>query len=304
MPLIFSNALFLTALAGLSIPVVIHLLLKRKTERVRFSTIRFFVAQDLQASARRKLRNLLLLSLRLLILALLVFAFARPFLPTGAASPSARRTRNVVVVLDESLSLQAVEDGAPRWNRALQAAKDALKSLQSGDRAALVSCAGKARVVSGLSPAEAVLGQLETRKPTWGAADLSEGIREAVRVLAAGDPRASSSVVVVSDFQMPQMSGLEFCTALAAEQRPGSLQPLSVVARHEAAAPQAERLSSAAAGAIGTSRSGNRSRPRRLLQRLVRRRNPRHRPARRHRPPAVTSAAGFTRPGGPGPRPQ
>ncbi|MFO1462136.1 MAG: BatA domain-containing protein, partial [Verrucomicrobiota bacterium] len=201
MPLIFSNALFLTALAGLSIPVVIHLLLKRKTERVRFSTIRFFVAQDLQASARRKLRNLLLLSLRLLILALLVFAFARPFLPTGAASPSARRTRNVVVVLDESLSLQAVEDGAPRWNRALQAAKDALKSLQSGDRAALVSCAGKARVVSGLSPAEAVLGQLETRKPTWGAADLSEGIREAVRVLAAGDPRASSSVVVVSDFQ-------------------------------------------------------------------------------------------------------
>ena len=62
---------------------MIHLLLKRKTERVRFSTIRFFVAQDLQASARRKLRNLLLLSLRLLILALLVFAFARPFLPTG-----------------------------------------------------------------------------------------------------------------------------------------------------------------------------------------------------------------------------
>ncbi|MBL9175600.1 MAG: BatA and WFA domain-containing protein [Verrucomicrobiales bacterium] len=201
MPLIFSNAVFLSALAGLAIPVVIHLLLKRKTERVRFSTIRFFVAQDLQASSRRKLRNLLLLTLRLLILALLVLAFARPFLPTGSASPGARRPKQMVLVLDESLSLQAVDDGAPRWTRAVQAAKEALKRLQPGDRAALVSCEGKARVVSGLAPAEAVLGQLETRKPSWGAADLAEGLREAVRVLAAGDPRASSSVVVVSDFQ-------------------------------------------------------------------------------------------------------
>ena len=201
MPFVFSNALFLAALAGLGIPVVIHLLLKRKTERVRFSTIRFFVPQDLQASARRKLRNLLLLSLRLLILALLVLAFARPFLPTGSASTGSRRPKQVVLVLDESLSLQAVDDRAPRWARAVQAAREALKPLQPGDRAALVSCDGKARVISGLAPAEAVLGQLETRKPSWGAADLSEGLREAVRLLAAGDPRASSSVVVVSDFQ-------------------------------------------------------------------------------------------------------
>lgn len=208
MPFVFSNALFLAALAGLGIPVVIHLLLKRKTERVRFSTIRFFVPQDLQASSRRKLRNLLLLSLRLLILALLVLAFARPFLPTGSASPGTRRPKQVVVVLDESLSLQAVDDGAPRWTRAVQAARDALKALQPGDRAALVSCEGKARVISGLAPAEAVIGQLETRKPSWGAADLSEGLREAVRVLAAGDSRASSSVVVVSDFQRSGMGTL------------------------------------------------------------------------------------------------
>lgn len=201
MPFVFSNALFLAALAGLGIPVVIHLLLKRKTERVRFSTIRFFEPQDLQSSSRRKLRNLLLLSLRLLILALLVLAFARPFLPTGSASPGSRRPKQVVVVLDESLSLQAVDDGAPRWAPAVQAARDALKPLQAGDRAALVSCEGKARVISGLAPAEAVIGQLEIRKPSWGAADLSEGLREAVRLLAAGDPRASSSVVVVSDFQ-------------------------------------------------------------------------------------------------------
>jgi hypothetical protein len=83
MPFLFTNAIFLSALAGLAIPVVLHLLLKRKSPRLRFSTVRFFARQDEQATSKRKLRNLFLLSVRLLLFALLVLAFARPYLPFG-----------------------------------------------------------------------------------------------------------------------------------------------------------------------------------------------------------------------------
>lgn len=76
--LFFTNTLMLAGMAALAIPILIHLLLKRKKKQVPFSTIRFFQLQDEQSSRRRKLRNWLLLALRLLIVTLLVLAFARP----------------------------------------------------------------------------------------------------------------------------------------------------------------------------------------------------------------------------------
>ena len=106
-----------------------------------------------------------------------------------------------MVVLDESLSLQAVEDGAPRWNRALQAAKDALKSLQSGDRAALVSCAGRGagrlRSFAGGGGPRAT-GDSEAHLGRRGS---FRGNSRGCPGWRPGIPRASSSVVVVSDFQ-------------------------------------------------------------------------------------------------------
>ena len=78
MGVLFTNIAMLAGLAGLAVPVLIHLLLKRKKQRLRFSTLRFFQRHDEQSSQRRKLRNLLLLAVRLLLLAVLVVAFARP----------------------------------------------------------------------------------------------------------------------------------------------------------------------------------------------------------------------------------
>src|SRR5262245_20119335 len=126
MPFLFTNAFFLAALAALGIPVLIHLLLRRKLQRLRFSTTRFFVRQEEQASARRKLRNLLLLAVRLLILALIVLAFARPYLPLSSAAADARARRQVVLVIDASASMQATDTGGPRWAKALQSARDLL----------------------------------------------------------------------------------------------------------------------------------------------------------------------------------
>ena len=68
MPFFLTNAVLLAALAGLGIPIAIHLLLKRRQVRMPFSTVRFFSPQEPQAKSRRKLRNLLLLLLRPLLL--------------------------------------------------------------------------------------------------------------------------------------------------------------------------------------------------------------------------------------------
>src|SRR5262245_51045198 len=98
----FTNLALLGGLAALAVPILIHLLFKRKRQRLRFSTIQFFIKQDEQAKRRRMLKNYLLLAVRLLLVALLVLAFARPF--TRTALTAASQTKRVsIFVIDRSV---------------------------------------------------------------------------------------------------------------------------------------------------------------------------------------------------------
>lgn len=208
MPFLFTNAFLLTALAGLGIPVLIHLLLKRRNQRLKFSTLRFFEAQDMKSTSRRKLRNLLLLLLRLLIFALIVLAFTRPYLPGNLGGPARRPRRQVALVLDRSLSLTAKDGAGPRWEAALKAAREALGRLGDDDRAAIVGCAGKAEVLAAFAPAPVTLQKLSAIAPTASTSDLADGLREAARLIASADDAFESSVVVVSDLQRSAVESL------------------------------------------------------------------------------------------------
>ncbi|MSU36904.1 MAG: hypothetical protein EXS36_17765 [Pedosphaera sp.] len=208
MPFLFTNALFLSALGGLVIPVVLHLLLKRKSQRLRFSTVRFFARQDEQASSKRKLRNLLLLALRLLLFALLVLAFARLYLLLSTIAAGGRQARQVILVLDTSASLQVTDSGGVRWTRSQKAARGLLTSLKAGDRAALVICGGRATIASGFAPPSVVTQKLADLMPGAGGGDLSDGLREAARLPALGDPRLITSIAVISDLQRASAQNL------------------------------------------------------------------------------------------------
>ena len=73
--------LFGAALLGLPLaaaPLLLHLLFRRKSPTVQFSTLRFIRASIQQTAARRKLHRWLLLACRVLLLALLIWAIAQP----------------------------------------------------------------------------------------------------------------------------------------------------------------------------------------------------------------------------------
>jgi len=200
-PFLLTNAFLLSALAGLGIPVLIHLLLKRRNQKLKFSTLRFFETQDTKSTSRRKLRNLFLLLLRLLIFALIVLAFTRPFLPKNFAGAATRPRRQVVVVLDRSLSLSAKDAGGVRWDGALKAARDTVNALGNDDRAAVVGCAARAEVLAGFAPAPVTAQKLAGLAVRPSTSDLGDGLREAARLIASSDTAFESSIVVVSDLQ-------------------------------------------------------------------------------------------------------
>src|SRR3954469_11112157 len=88
---------------AVSVPIVIHLLNKRKFERVVWAAMRFLRVSVEQNQRRIQIEDILLLILRCLILLLLGFALARPtFSCAGGGGFVGRAKVTAVVLLDNS----------------------------------------------------------------------------------------------------------------------------------------------------------------------------------------------------------
>jgi len=117
---------FLAALAGLALPLYLHLLRKLKSTARPVPSLMFFEARTQASTHHRRLRYFLLLSLRLLWLVLLILAFANPFISRNAAVLASNRL--VLLVVDNSFSMRA--------GTRLADAKDAAITVLSGKGAA------------------------------------------------------------------------------------------------------------------------------------------------------------------------
>jgi hypothetical protein len=111
--------LFLAGAVAAAVPIVLHLLKREPEARVKFAAVKLIKQAPVEYTDRRRLRELLLLALRVTALLLLALAFARPFVASGAAVGT---TGVTVVALDTSYSLAA----PGRFERARQLAKDAV----------------------------------------------------------------------------------------------------------------------------------------------------------------------------------
>src|SRR6202034_3412637 len=91
---------FLAALAGVALPLYLHLLKRQTTTPKAVSSLMFFESRTQSSTRHRRLRYFLLLSLRLLLLLLLILAFANPFINRNAAALSCEGL--VLLVVDHS----------------------------------------------------------------------------------------------------------------------------------------------------------------------------------------------------------
>lgn len=83
----FVNFALLPLLAIVAIPVIIHLLNRRKAQLVDWGAMRFLLASLASRNRRILIEELILLIVRCLLLALLALAIARPFVPSQTAVP-------------------------------------------------------------------------------------------------------------------------------------------------------------------------------------------------------------------------
>ncbi|MDX1984983.1 MAG: BatA domain-containing protein [Bryobacteraceae bacterium] len=125
---------FLAGLAALGLPVWLHLLRQHKTTPKQFSSLMFFEPRTQSSIKHRRLKYIALMVARLLLLLLLVLAFANPFI-RGSNLGAAARKRLLIAAIDNSFSMRV----ADRLGRAKQQALGVLNGRNSADLAQVLT---------------------------------------------------------------------------------------------------------------------------------------------------------------------
>ena len=100
----FLSPLYLIGLAAVAVPLALHLFRRRADPIVPFSAVRLLRRAPVEQARRRRLRDLLLLALRVAAVALLALSFARPYLASARAAAAAPLT---IVAIDTSYSVSS-----------------------------------------------------------------------------------------------------------------------------------------------------------------------------------------------------
>src|SRR5437660_7444492 len=184
----FAHYPLLWGLGAASVPIIIHLLNRRKFREMRWAAMRFLLAAIRKNSRRIRIEQWILLAVRTLLILLVVLAMAKPYLESLGALPilAGRRTHRVLV-LDGSLSMAYTTGDVTRFEQAKTLAAQLVKDARRGDAISVVLMADPPKVVIGdPAPNHAeVLKEIEEITLPHGGTDLEASFRAIERVLDA-----------------------------------------------------------------------------------------------------------------------
>ena len=191
----------LAALLIAGLPVMIHLLTSRAAQRKSFPALAFLRRAHAGQARLQRLRDLLVLLLRVLALILLVLTLAGLYWTGnhGAAG------RPVVLILDASASMQQRDAGALVWDRAVATAARLSEELH--DRPVLLLIAGQTIERSGLVPTidrGPMRSLLANSSPGWGVSTNDQAL-----ALAIGALDNHGDIHLISDASRGTMAGID-----------------------------------------------------------------------------------------------
>ncbi|MFT5322745.1 MAG: hypothetical protein ACI8P0_000586 [Planctomycetaceae bacterium] len=199
----FINPWMLAGLAGVSLPVLAHLLSRRKYDTVEWGAMQFL---EIGRNARRriKLEELLLLALRMGMIALIAIALSRPWLSGGLANTFASKPAcDIAIVIDSSYSTDWNAKAQTPREQAVSWAKTLVDQLGPGETVGLIDARGtvEAKVPSLTRDRNLIRESLDDLPKPSGSSRLNDGILRGLQMVNAGS-NVSRHVVVVTDGQL------------------------------------------------------------------------------------------------------
>ena len=180
-----------------ALPVIVHLMARRRKQIVEWGAMQFLVAAKQRARRSWRLRDLLLLLLRVLGILALVFAMARPSIPIswlGGHEP-----RDIIVIVDESLSTAALDGTKTVYERQLDELTQLLveKDVDQTDHLRVLMAGARPEWLTEISLAtdasnrKTILEALRKRRPTLATGSLPDALELALAAppVKSGMPR-------------------------------------------------------------------------------------------------------------------
>lgn len=202
----FLVPLFLIGLAGVAVPIVVHLTRRQRRNVVRFPSLMFLQKIPYQEQRRRRVQNWFLLLLRALALALIVFAFARPFFDrSDLAAGTTAGPRELVLLVDRSYSMEVGD----RLARVRSEVADIVGGMGPLDRASLVAFDQSANVLlRSTTDRGRIASVMDTVRAGAGVTRFGPALRAAQTILDESE-LPNGVVYLLSDFQRTGWAGEE-----------------------------------------------------------------------------------------------
>ncbi|HBF17354.1 MAG TPA: hypothetical protein DDW37_06940 [Verrucomicrobiales bacterium] len=197
MSLSFLSQPILWGLFAASIPVIIHLLNRRRFRIVDWAATSFLLKASRESRGKKKLKHILILICRTLAIFALIFAVARPllggFLGSGSGS-----VNTVILVLDRSASMETkAESGAPSYREAvITRVSQAVEKMGSPRLLLIDSASGDIQEV----PSPDALPELSTTFATDTQADIPTLLTKAIDYIDETNP-GQTEIWLASDMQ-------------------------------------------------------------------------------------------------------
>ena len=199
--MIFSTPIFLYLLPLAGLPVLFHFFFKQKKRQLLFPTLMFFHRTDPKLNSRRKIHQLLLLLMRVLLIAFILLALSRPKFQSSVQMGG---RISVVVVVDNSGSMSdTAGDDKTKLEFAVQGAKKLVSSLGDSAKMNVVTLVEDPAVTSRdslTSDKESLLSLLDKIVPTNATGNAHSTLAKAFKLLKS-DSAGGGVVHVFTDLQ-------------------------------------------------------------------------------------------------------
>jgi len=197
--MIFANPVFLYGFFALLIPVIIHLFNFRRYKTVYFPNLQLLRSIQVKSKKKSKLKNLLILLIRLLIISSLVIAFAQPYFPSGVSPVKFENESAVCVYIDNSFSMNSGNTTERLLEDAYNKARDIIESFKPSDKFQLLTnnLEGQHQRLVSMETALSYLDEVQTTPDVVSLSSVVERFNDQLKTSNA----TNKLIYIISDFQ-------------------------------------------------------------------------------------------------------
>jgi hypothetical protein len=206
----FLTPLYALAALAVAIPILLHLVRRQPKNRLEFSSLLFLPESPPRLTRNSRIEHWLLLMLRSLVLLMIAFAFARPYLNQAASTSSGSAVgKRKCIVIDQSASMR--REGV--WQHAIEQAREVIQSSLPTDTIAIYGYDARWHPILPLSQASGLpvskrfssaLAAIDSVSPTYSQSNLGAALTACLDALQVDradndDAAGPAEIIVLSD---------------------------------------------------------------------------------------------------------